>query len=325
MGKRAKTLRLSAVERKDMKILGAFLLAFFSVVTHAQTDPNVITPPPKQPTLADFGIVYPLSEDWIRATQLMRNNLEASKSLQGMDVLLAAVYVPKSTISTTSPFFTLFATQQQSTDCKGYLEGTIAHSQGDKSIKMEGGVVPFSSAGRDYYRIAIEDRAGPHHRAIICAAANNHLLLWNAGAANSKGLDAVFDTLNAITPSSPPAGEQAVKQAGAELQDALKTPVMVTPSRIRISSGVISSLLIKKVNPIYPSDARQSYIQGTVVFRVQISKAGDITELELLSGPIELAGSAANAVRQWKYRPNLLNGKPVMVDTQIQVNYTLSR
>jgi TonB family protein len=86
---------------------------------------------------------------------------------------------------------------------------------------------------------------------------------------------------------------------------------------------VTTGLLIKKVNPIYPDDARAAYIQGTVVLRAEISKAGDITDLELVDGPIELAGSAVAAVRQWKYKPYLLLGQPVTVDTQIQVNYQL--
>ena len=83
--------------------------------------------------------------------------------------------------------------------------------------------------------------------------------------------------------------------------------------------------MIKKVVPIYPEEARRAYIQGTVVLQAEIDKAGDITDLELLNGPIELAGSAVAAVRQWKYRPYLLLGQPVAVRTQIVVNYQLQR
>jgi TonB family protein len=83
--------------------------------------------------------------------------------------------------------------------------------------------------------------------------------------------------------------------------------------------------LIKKVAPIYPEEARRAHIQGTVVRQAEIDKAGDITDLELLDGPIELAGSAVAAVRQWKYRPYLLLGQPVAVRTQIVVNYQLQR
>lgn len=61
-----------------------------------------------------------------------------------------------------------------------------------------------------------------------------------------------------------------------------------------------------------------------MILRAEISKEGDIAKLELMSGPIELVGSAVDAVRQWKYRPYLFNGEPVAVDTQIQVNYVLA-
>jgi periplasmic protein TonB len=71
--------------------------------------------------------------------------------------------------------------------------------------------------------------------------------------------------------------------------------------------------------------ARAEYIQGTVVLQAEISKNGDITNLELVDGPIELAGSAVAAVREWKYKPYLLLGQPVDVVTQIQVNYQLWR
>lgn len=65
-------------------------------------------------------------------------------------------------------------------------------------------------------------------------------------------------------------------------------------------------------------------IQGTVLLTAGISEEGEIVNLELIGGPIELAGSAVNAVRQWKYRPYLVNGVPVAVRTEIRVNYQLA-
>jgi protein TonB len=108
-------------------------------------------------------------------------------------------------------------------------------------------------------------------------------------------------------------------------EGALSNPDAAQPQRMKVANGVTAGLLIKRVNPVYPADARSAYIQGTVVLQAEISKTGDITGLELADGPIELAGSAVAAVRQWKYKPYLLMGQPVIVDTQIQVNYQLSR
>lgn len=96
------------------------------------------------------------------------------------------------------------------------------------------------------------------------------------------------------------------------------------PQRVRVSNGVMIGLLISRVNPEYPPLARQARIQGKVLLKALISKNGDVENLELISGHPMLAPSAMEAVKQWKYRPYLLNGEPVEVETQVQVNFTLS-
>jgi TonB family protein len=101
------------------------------------------------------------------------------------------------------------------------------------------------------------------------------------------------------------------------------TPHVALPQRVRVSSGVSQGLLISKVAPEYPEDARQAHIQGTVILQVQIDKEGNVVTLELVSGHPMLAPAAIEAVRQWKYRPYLLNGDAVQVETQVQVNFTL--
>jgi TonB family protein len=95
------------------------------------------------------------------------------------------------------------------------------------------------------------------------------------------------------------------------------------PKRVRVSSGVISGLRVYKVQPVDPPDARQARIQGVVVLKATISKEGRIADLQLISGPKELAGAAIGAVQQWRYRPYLLMSNPVEVETQIQVNFQL--
>ncbi len=101
-------------------------------------------------------------------------------------------------------------------------------------------------------------------------------------------------------------------------------PKIATPQRVRVSAGVTSGLLIRKIPPTYPPLARQARIQGTVILQAQISKTGDIQNLQLISGHPMLAPAAIEAVKQWKYKPYLLNGEPVEVETQVQVNFTLA-
>jgi protein TonB len=101
-------------------------------------------------------------------------------------------------------------------------------------------------------------------------------------------------------------------------------PKIATPQRVRVSSGVSTGMLVRKVPPVYPPLARQARIQGTVILQAQISKEGNIENLQLVSGHPMLAPAAIEAVKQWKYKPYLLNGEPVEVETQVQVNFTLA-
>jgi TonB family protein len=91
--------------------------------------------------------------------------------------------------------------------------------------------------------------------------------------------------------------------------------------RVRVSSGVIQSLLVHKVAPVYPEEAKSAHIKGNILLQVRVDKEGKVADAELISGPKELAQAAIDAVQQWRYRPYLLDGEPVEVDTQIQVNF----
>jgi periplasmic protein TonB len=101
-------------------------------------------------------------------------------------------------------------------------------------------------------------------------------------------------------------------------------PKIATPQRVRVSSGVSTGMLVRKVQPSYPPLARQARIQGTVVLQATISKEGNVENLQLVSGHPMLAPAAIEAVKQWRYKPYLLNGEPVEVETQVQVNFTLA-
>jgi protein TonB len=99
----------------------------------------------------------------------------------------------------------------------------------------------------------------------------------------------------------------------------------VTPSRIRVGGNVQAANLVRKVTPVYPPLAKQARIQGTVRFTAIIGKDGTIQNLQLVSGHPLLVAAAQAAVTQWVYKPTLLNGEPVEVVTQIDVNFTLSQ
>src|SRR5271155_516632 len=94
---------------------------------------------------------------------------------------------------------------------------------------------------------------------------------------------------------------------------------------LNVSQGVSRGLLVKKTPPVYPASAMQMHIEGVVELVATISKNGDISAVKIASGNPQLARAAVDAVKQWKYKPYLLNGEPVEIETQITVNFKLPK
>jgi periplasmic protein TonB len=125
-------------------------------------------------------------------------------------------------------------------------------------------------------------------------------------------------------PGGVPGGQMGGVIGGIINSTPMSVPKIATPQRVRVSQGVTQGLLLRKVQPAYPPLARQARIQGSVLLQAEISKDGSIENLHLISGHPMLAPAAIEAVKQWKYRPYILNGEPVEVDTQITVIFSLS-
>lgn len=125
-------------------------------------------------------------------------------------------------------------------------------------------------------------------------------------------------------PGGIPGGSTGGVIGGILSSQPVAVPKVATPQRVRVSQGVSNGLLIKKVQPNYPPLARQARIQGQVVLHAEISKEGTIQNLQLISGHAMLAPAAIEAVKQWRYKPYLLNGEPVAVETEVIVNFSLS-
>jgi periplasmic protein TonB len=92
---------------------------------------------------------------------------------------------------------------------------------------------------------------------------------------------------------------------------------------VKISEGVLEAQLISRIEPQYPAFALQTKTEGTVRLHAIINREGRITSLDVLSGHPFLVKAALDAVRQWRYRPTLLNGEPVEVETSITVIFRL--
>lgn len=94
---------------------------------------------------------------------------------------------------------------------------------------------------------------------------------------------------------------------------------------VKLSEGVVAAQLISRVEPRYPALALEMRLSGIVVLRAIISRDGRIESLEVVSGSPFFAQTALDAVREWRYRPTLLDGEPVEVETTITVEFKLQR
>jgi periplasmic protein TonB len=100
--------------------------------------------------------------------------------------------------------------------------------------------------------------------------------------------------------------------------------VAAPPKRIRVSTGISEGMLIHRVEPIYPTIAARARIQGTVQLRAVIAKDGSIENLQVIGGHPILQQAALQAVKQWRYKPYILNGEPLEVETIVIVNFHMS-
>ncbi len=126
-------------------------------------------------------------------------------------------------------------------------------------------------------------------------------------------------SLNAIASDSKP-GQGGMFTAAPMAMPKLAA---VAPQRIKVSQGVTQGLLVRQVNPQYPTMAREMRVEGDVVLEAVIGEDGTVRDLKAVSGPAMLVSPAMQAVRQWRYKPYLLNGQPVEVETQIKLKFRL--
>ncbi|AEU38842.1 TonB family protein [Granulicella mallensis MP5ACTX8] len=94
---------------------------------------------------------------------------------------------------------------------------------------------------------------------------------------------------------------------------------------VRIAGGVIAGHIQTLIPPAYPPEAKAAGVGGTVILHAVIGQDGKIQLLKVVSGPDLLQQAALDAVRQWTYKPYLLNGQPISVDTTIMVNFNLNK
>jgi TonB family protein len=98
-------------------------------------------------------------------------------------------------------------------------------------------------------------------------------------------------------------------------------PATDFPQHVRVSETVMQGLLLSKASPEYPAEAKAKHVQGVVTLAMVIRKDGTVTDVQVVSGPVGLTAAAVDAVRQWRYRPYQLLGRPVEIQTTAQCNF----
>jgi len=160
-------------------------------------------------------------------------------------------------------------------------------------------------------------RAASDGKATTCLSSGEAVSEESFGGQRATGTTAVGPGV-----SGPQIDAQSISNGRVETSGV--APQGARPMRVRVSQGVMQGMVISKVQPIYPSDAKAARIQGSVVISAIIGKDGNIQSERLISGHPLLAPAAMDAVKQWKYRPYLLNGQAMEVDTQVTINFTLA-
>lgn len=137
------------------------------------------------------------------------------------------------------------------------------------------------------------------------------------GPAEPPGLE------GAIGPATPGIAEGFADGQPIEIARPVEPPPR--PAKLVVRSGtVMEAMLVERVQPDYPELAKNIGLSGTVILRARIGTDGEVRDLRLVSGNALLARSALEAVREWRYRPTMLNGEAVEVETEITVKYVLN-
>jgi TonB family protein len=310
-----------------MKSGFALITLLASVAALAQSPPA--SPQPVYEN-KEFGVSFTIPEAWTVADDAARENYAKAAQMRpdqhllllltrangnGLPerILLVAQEAPKGKYFTTTP--------QQ------YLEGwATAHTSLERLTDYKQTWYPsWPSSAIDWFK----SKSAPERWYELLATEHRSTFLRIQGEFNSQeSLVACERNLThfEFAPDWKNSNEQII--AGTNMlgskadQNGAQAPPD-KPKMVRVSQGVTQGLLLHKVAPHYPEDARRARLQGTVVLQATVNTRGHIVELRVISGHPRLIDETLKAVSQWLYKPYILNGEPVNFETQVTVNYTL--
>jgi TonB family protein len=200
---------------------------------------------------------------------------------------------------------------------------------GDLRSQVDGDVVMNATIATDG---TVRDLQVTHGLPQLIRSAVHAVSQWRYEPARVNGVAVPFKTeikvsfqlLNHPTTAAA-ANEAELAAARKPAPDALRTGMPALPPApagvVRISGRVMDGMIQKKLDPVYPADAVALDARGVVILLATIGKTGEIADVAVLSGPLRFRDPAINAVKQWRYRPYVMEGKPVEVQTTIRLNF----
>ena len=324
-----------------MRLHCLVVLIFVATFTHGQE------PVPTGPPRFDIGTIdagfyinnclgfsYPIPEGWEINNEILGTSPGAAKHDGGGLILLIVDQHTK------RPFFNrmvLSATDSTavaldtSEFVSRFVHAQTKDDQSGRKILKESYAVDL--AGKQFFRADFTDSHpdATLYKTFLATKFRNHFLGWTIVAGSADEVDlaagslkkAVFQQDQVDRTCVMGAEEKPSEMIGGVIGSTPALPHVAMPRRVRISQSVSNALIVKKVQPIYPEDARYNRIEGSVVLKAEIDTEGNVQDLALVSGPPSLVRAAIEAVKQWKYKPYFLNGTPVNVETQVTIIFTL--
>jgi TonB family protein len=150
----------------------------------------------------------------------------------------------------------------------------------------------------------------------------------NSGTSSTTGISEAIPEKTTVSSASAaseaaPTVEVTPSTTPADLPGLSPSPTTLPAFGARVSTGVSEATLIRKVNPIYPAEARIQRLAGLVALDATVAEDGSIDNIKIISGPPLLASAATAAVKQWRYSPSTLDGKPIEVQKRITIVFKL--
>jgi TonB family protein len=281
-----------------------------------------------------LGFSFPIPEGWqVNSDEIGGNNGEVkAKVTPGGGLILLVIDQHIGGRFFNRIVLTALDEKDVSVDTLGFVSKFVRAQLGREGMSLVRDAFPVDVAGKHFFREDYKESSADSalYKAFVCTRFRGYFLGWTLATASSSELEEAVNLLHRIEfqddhpllGTSP--GDQSTGIVGGVIGSVSPQSPSGRPLRVRVSQRVSEAMLITKVPPKYPPDARKASIQGVVVLQSLIDTNGNVKEVKIVTGDPLLTPAAMDAVKQWKYKPYLLNGQPVEVDTQVVVAFQLS-